>query len=545
MNESFAGIVRDYLTKATNGYKIISVSQKPIGLGQNVCVGEIGRSHLSMFRQLLVGAEKAETKYIALAEHDCLYTPEHFSWIPPEKDVFYYNVNHWFVQWNNKLEGQYSHFRRKAMSQLVCGRKAFIEAVKDKIWMLENGAIIRKGQPGACEPGVCDNRKAFIAAVAKMKDLGKDSKKWKAEAFRTELPNIDIRHGGNFSGNRRARQRTYSIPYWGSFHKVMGKLPPGKWYQNITINGKDLPAVGPRCKYSKCYNKGKWETFIKPLLPEGDCFIEIGCNAGLYLVMAKDAGFSSVIGIENDLDAYRQAEYFKSYHNKDIKILHQNIGEDFDFAELPVSDVILLANVHYWIDGEVFRDFVNKAAKKTCYCIVVARKKSNIKYESPSELQHLRTYFKDWQELETISGVSLRKDPTPRRMYSVLFKSGLARYKMDELYYKQPFIKSRKFLPSFTEFNEKVFIGKPFDVTQTKFYDYWVWRKPRWRPERIAKDVRNWARLSRDVQINGLKTPLVVGKDGILTDGNHRLMTLKQLGYKYVICSKTEKRYNA
>src|SRR4030042_2571226 len=219
-------LAQHYLLKATNGNRIISVSQKPMDFADNICVGDIGRSHHSLFYQTLKGAEASDTEYIALAEHDCLYSPEHFNFIPTTDDIFYYKLNVWFVQWNgSKFDGMYSYHRRKAMSQLICNREIYIKTVKEKIDMIENGFEIRKGQPGACEPGVCDDRKAFIeakAAGAKFKDIGKEDK-WTALGFRTINPDLDIRHGNNFSGRRIARERTYNLPYWSEFKKVMGK----------------------------------------------------------------------------------------------------------------------------------------------------------------------------------------------------------------------------------------------------------------------------------------------------------------------------------
>jgi hypothetical protein len=210
--------------------------------GHNVCLGDIGRSHHSLFKQTLVGAETAETKHMALAEHDCLYTAEHFNWIPPDDEFFYYNVHHWFVQWGGKLSGMYSYFRRKPMSMLICNRELYIRAIKEKLAMIEDGYEIRKGQLGACEPGVCENDVAFVKVqnpeecepgvcddraafiekklrLTQHKDVGKET--FRARSFKTEFPNIDIRHGKNFSGNRRGRQRCYSIPYWGDFRVVM------------------------------------------------------------------------------------------------------------------------------------------------------------------------------------------------------------------------------------------------------------------------------------------------------------------------------------
>ena len=196
--------VQEELTIAAEGKPIISVSQKPINFGNNICVGDVGRSHHSLFSQVLQGACAAETKYVALAEHDCLYTPEHFNWIPPDCEYFYYNVNHWFVQWGNKREGEYSYMRRRAMSQLVCDRELLVRALKEKVHMLETGFEIAKGQPGACEPGVCDDREAFVKAkdawIEKIylekckdnpgyKDVGKEH--FKARAFKTVMPNLD------------------------------------------------------------------------------------------------------------------------------------------------------------------------------------------------------------------------------------------------------------------------------------------------------------------------------------------------------------------
>lgn len=236
--DNFASRIRELLLKSAGSISIISVSQKPLDFGHNICVGDIGRSHLSMYRQLLAGGEYIDSDYVVLAEHDCLYTPEHINWTPPQKDIFYYNINHWFAQWNSRrYKGEYSYYRRKPLSQLICAKDIFIKAVEEKVWLLQNGYMIRKGQVGACEmgvvpndeafirifpcePGVCDNRKEYIDALAQFKDLGKEIGHWKAKAFSTVLPNIDIRHGGNFSGRRRGRQYCYELPYWGKLSEI-------------------------------------------------------------------------------------------------------------------------------------------------------------------------------------------------------------------------------------------------------------------------------------------------------------------------------------
>jgi len=224
LDKPFEKRCQDELIKASEGKPIITVSQKPLDFGNNICLGEIGRSHHSLFLQALTGAKMATTKYVAMAEHDCWYTPEHFNWIPPDDKIFWYNINHWFVQLET---GVYTYQRRKPLSQLICDRELFIKAVEEKIEMLETGFEVRKGQPGACEPGVCDNREAFVKAKEKWdkehgkvdsryKDVGKEDK-WTAKGFATVLPNLDIRHGKNFSGGRRAKNDKKELPYWGNF----------------------------------------------------------------------------------------------------------------------------------------------------------------------------------------------------------------------------------------------------------------------------------------------------------------------------------------
>ncbi|MFA7195738.1 MAG: methyltransferase domain-containing protein [Candidatus Neomarinimicrobiota bacterium] len=232
---------QEYLLRAAAGKRIISVSQQPLDFGDNICVGDIGRSFYNLFFQALAGAKAATTKYIALAEHDCFYSPEHFNWVPPTDEHFYYNVNQWLVIWGGKQSGLYSYFRRKVLSQLICNRELFIEAIEEKLKMLETSPT------GACEPGVCDNRQEFMRAKAALKDVGKDKKNYRARAFRTTVPNLDVRHGGNFSVGRRAGKRRWTLAYWGDFKQIMDGT------KTTIINYTDGSA--PKILYNKVLEK--------------------------------------------------------------------------------------------------------------------------------------------------------------------------------------------------------------------------------------------------------------------------------------------------
>src|SRR3972149_2247663 len=78
---------------------LISVSQKPLDLGENICVGEIGRSNRNLYWQILQGAKAAKTKWIATAEDDIIYSPDHFEY-RPHADTIAYEMNKWsFFTW--------------------------------------------------------------------------------------------------------------------------------------------------------------------------------------------------------------------------------------------------------------------------------------------------------------------------------------------------------------------------------------------------------------------------------------------------------------
>jgi len=68
---------------------IISVSQKPIDFGTNICVGDVGRSAQNAWRQYLIGCKAAKTKFVCPAESDFLYPKEYFRFVPSRNDTIY------------------------------------------------------------------------------------------------------------------------------------------------------------------------------------------------------------------------------------------------------------------------------------------------------------------------------------------------------------------------------------------------------------------------------------------------------------------------
>lgn len=86
--------IRDNILKVNPGLPIISVTQKPIDFGKNICVGEdVGVSGYNMFRQVLIGMEASDADYVISCEADCLYPPDYFDFKPERLDVAYRNNN--------------------------------------------------------------------------------------------------------------------------------------------------------------------------------------------------------------------------------------------------------------------------------------------------------------------------------------------------------------------------------------------------------------------------------------------------------------------
>ena len=95
MDENVSKKIREELTKF--GYPIVSVTQKPIDFGKNICVGDIGVNKYSEYKQILTGLKEIKTKYVACVDDDTLYSPEHFL-NRPEDNTFIYEMNYWFAQ---------------------------------------------------------------------------------------------------------------------------------------------------------------------------------------------------------------------------------------------------------------------------------------------------------------------------------------------------------------------------------------------------------------------------------------------------------------
>lgn len=125
---------------------IVSSSLKKMNFGdKNIHFPSLKRGYLSMFKQILAALENSFSDIIFFCEHDVIYHPSHFDFVPPEKDKFYYNQNVWRLR---MADGFCVHWDCNQVSGLVAYRELLLNHYKNKVKEIEE-----KGFDGHFEPG--------------------------------------------------------------------------------------------------------------------------------------------------------------------------------------------------------------------------------------------------------------------------------------------------------------------------------------------------------------------------------------------------------
>jgi SAM-dependent methyltransferase len=224
------------------------------------------------------------------------------------------------------------------------------------------------------------------------------------------------------------------------------------WYQSVPIDGVVTPTFDGWAE-SRFYNRGKWDNFIAPLLPPdpvGLSLVELGCNAGLFLLFAAQGGFARVVGVEGDDDWFRQAEFVVGRFRRRepelydrIELRHARIGPpgfgsnascnirstapELDLEDLGRCDVVVAANVLYWIERETSLRFIDELARAARQCLVVSVDVTS-PLGGPSSSAEVREAFGGaWSESACVANIDVTDDDrVARPMFSILFTSKIA-----------------------------------------------------------------------------------------------------------------------
>lgn len=218
-------LCQDNILKSIGDCRLISVSHKPIDFGENIVTGVLPHSSLSICLQTREALKIITTKYVAIAEHDCLYTPEHFGFIPPDEN-YWYNDNVYFMQID---DGLFSRKKgRRANSQLTCTTEAMRKSIDLRIEIMSNPDWLKRypvgrvGEAGAMNPDHAKRLASAIPAHSKSRELLYTYiKDFIGEDWSSKTPNIDIRHNDNFTKRRRGSDRTFNLAPWGTLKDVL------------------------------------------------------------------------------------------------------------------------------------------------------------------------------------------------------------------------------------------------------------------------------------------------------------------------------------
>jgi len=276
-----------------------------------------------------------------------------------------------------------------------------------------------------------------------------------------------------------------------------------------------------REKDSKFWGIGKWNNFILPLLPE-DCseltLVDVGCNAGLHCMLAEKKGFKKVIGVDSDAEAIKKGTEFKEKNGYKYELVLENIEKYLDDA--PVVDYTILINAHYYFTISAWLDYVDKLKSKSRYVLIVTTKQKSKTHLASADIHYLDEYFKDWEKLDGIEVMSEEGDPSPRKLWTRLYKSpildrvqfdGLANFNDQKEFYKE--------------------LDKGVAPMKTVYGKYIKWyRRNQWTPNEIEDFILGKVKLYDNIKRKGLKKPMILNRKNKIVDGSHRYIIAQHLG---------------
>ena len=179
---------------------IISVSQKPMDFGENICVGDVGHSYVNAWRQIIIGAKKAKTDYVIMCEADFLYPKEYFEFKPKGENSYRYD-NVWIL-----FDRRRYFYRKKHSEGCQIAKREYL------IYMLEKGL---EGLPewfdGRDIPWVNQEQRNVFHTMPYV-------------YFSGEVPAISFKTGRGVRANTNTlkgkENRALELPYWGKFNDL-------------------------------------------------------------------------------------------------------------------------------------------------------------------------------------------------------------------------------------------------------------------------------------------------------------------------------------
>jgi len=263
----------------------------------------------------------------------------------------------------------------------------------------------------------------------------------------------------------------------------------------------------------------RWNKLVGPLVPKdgaGRTFLDLGCNAGFYMVKANKLGYKT-IGIERDPAYIKQAP-------KELDITEC----DINYYEPHAAYLTNLTCVHYHQSEEQLEALLLKLMYSTENLLIMGRHK--VESRIPADREYIARKLKGWHF------IAERTSPI---FYTILVESPF----VVELNIEEAYQATRKFtlnldgfldfVPAFEQFVRKIINKEPYDPKKLALMDYFRARKLRYPLGRLWE----YERMIEEIKKSGLKVPLLYSaKEDRIKDGYHRLIILRELGEKRFIC---------
>jgi hypothetical protein len=201
--------------------------------GDQEIILPLQRGYLTMFKQILAGLESLEfSDIVFFCEHDVLYHPTHFDFVPARKDVFYYNINVWKVRAD---DGHALHYDCKQTSGLCAYRDLLLEHYKERVRKTEE-KFNELGDTHEFRNWI--RRQGFEPGTHGRAERVDD---YKSESWKSEYPNLDIRHDKNLTPSRWSQDQfrdRRNCQNWIEAESVEGWYEAGK-FGDLISHGLD------------------------------------------------------------------------------------------------------------------------------------------------------------------------------------------------------------------------------------------------------------------------------------------------------------------
>lgn len=319
--------------------------------------------------------------------------------------------------------------------------------------------------------------------------------------------------------------------------------PLGYWYQPVEFGRITAPTKPDQ--HPASFGRGKWDNYVKPFLDKIDrgngYFCEMGCNGGLYLVMAAEAGFRRMWGVEAANAAWGQLQLTAEFYNElDIRPVYARLGTVegaiadsrapvFDQASMPIVDVTLMAQFLYWVTPDVAQPYVDALSEKSCWAIVLtntARRQRSSGH--PHDVEAM--FDHNWLLVDRIE---TKKRDGRRRITALLFHSRWLEARRTKDLWKfaeRTHPANRKFYHEvFPTFCKRAAEGHARPPTR-EHCAVWNWlhngeEGSTAYPDYICDQaISRWHAMAWDIPRNGQTVPIMIKRPGTdRLEGHHRV----------------------